>query len=85
MMDKLSVKALSTGVGVAWGLCMLILGCLARHGWGTLAVSVMSSVYAGFRPTYAGAILGAAWGFIDGAILGAVIALVYNAVASREN
>jgi hypothetical protein len=31
-----------------------------------------------------GGIIGAIWGFVDGAIAGAIIAWVYNAVASKS-
>lgn len=82
--EKINVKALATSIGAAWGLCMLFLGFAAKYGYGILAISVMSSIYVGFKPTGTGAIVGAAWGFIDGAILGAVIAIVYNAVAKAN-
>ncbi len=83
-MNNLNIKALTLGGGVLWGLYMLLIGWAAwLLGWGTGFVVTMSSVYIGFRPTFFGGIAGALWGFIDGAIAGAIIAWVYNAVAKK--
>ena len=77
-MEKIDVKALSIALGVSWMLCILFAGIIAMYGWGTSFVEVMSSVYLGYEATPLGIIIGAIWAFIDGAIAGAVIALVYN-------
>jgi hypothetical protein len=83
-MDKLNVKALALAGGVSWGFYMLLVGWTAMFGWGTRFVSAMSSVYIGFRPTFLGAIVGAIWGFLDGAVAGAVIAWIYNLAAKKR-
>ncbi len=83
-MEKLSVKGLAIGLGATWALCMLFIGWAAIFGWATSIVDTMSSVYIGFKPTFLGGIIGAAWGFVDGAIGGLVIALIYNAVAKKK-
>jgi hypothetical protein len=44
----------------------------------------MASFYIGFKPTFLGGVIGAIWGFIDGAIGGVIIALVYNAIARKK-
>jgi hypothetical protein len=41
-------------------------------------VELVGSVYLGYAPTPAGAVIGAVWGGIDGAVGGAVIAWLYN-------
>jgi len=82
-MEKLNVKALAVGLGVSWAVCMLFVGWASILGWGVKFVEVMSSVYIGFAPTFLGGVIGAIWGFIDGAIGGAIIALVYNAIAKK--
>jgi len=82
-MSKLSVKGLALALGVAWGLCMLFAGWVARFGWCNQFVNVMSSVYIGFKPGLKGAIIGGIWGFVDGIIGGVIIAVVYNAVARK--
>lgn len=83
-MEKLSVKGLAIGLGATWALCMLFIGWVSIFGWATNIVEVMSSVYIGFKPTFLGGIIGAAWGFVDGAIGGLVIALIYNAIAKKK-
>ena len=83
-MDKLNVRALALAGGVLWGFYMLFIGWSAwLLGWGTDFVVTMSSVYIGFRPTFVGGIVGAIWGFIDGAIAGVIIAWVYNVVPRK--
>lgn len=83
-MEKLNVKALALALGVTWSLFVLCIGWAAGLGWGTRLVEVMSSVYIGYAPCFVGGIIGALWGFFDGAVGGLIIALVYNAVARKR-
>jgi hypothetical protein len=79
-MKKLSVKGLAISLGVAWAALVLSVGWTSIFGWGTGFVEVLSSLYIGYAPTWLGGIIGAAWAFVDGAVGGLIIALVYNAV-----
>ena len=79
-MKKLSVKGLTISFGVAWAAMMLFTGWVAMLGWGTGFVEALSSLYIGYATTWLGGIIGAAWGFVDGAIGGLIIALIYNAM-----
>lgn len=83
-MEKLNVKALAVGAGVSWATCMLFVGWGSVFGWGTKFVESMASVYIGFAPTFLGGVIGAVWGFVDGAIGGAIIAFVYNMAARKR-
>lgn len=83
-MEKLSVKGLAVGLGVSWSVCMLFAGWVSIFGWCTKFVEVMASVYIGLKPSFIGGVIGALWGFIDGAIGGAIIAFVYNMVIRKE-
>jgi hypothetical protein len=83
-MEKLSIKALAIGLGVAWAICMLFVGWSSTFGWGNRFVEMMSSVYIGFKPGLLGGIIGAIWGFIDGAIGGAIIAFIYNIIIGKK-
>ena len=83
-MEKLNVKALALGLGISWAIGMLFLGWVSIFGWGIKLVEASSSLYIGFAPTFLGGIIGAIWGFVDGAIGGAIIALIYNAVAKKR-
>lgn len=83
-MEKLNVKSLALGLGVACAVYMLFLGWVSAFGWGTKIVEVISSLYIGFTPGFVGGIIGAVWGFVDGAIGGVIIALIYNAVVEKK-
>ncbi|MFQ5656124.1 MAG: bacteriophage holin [Candidatus Methylomirabilales bacterium] len=80
----LNVKALALALGVSWSFLILFTGWVSMFGWGTRFVEVMSSLYIGFAPTFFGGIIGAMWAFIDGAIGGAIVALVYNRVVRKQ-
>jgi len=69
---------LALGVGIYWGLSMLVAGWTSMFGWGNSFVSMMSSIYIGYEPSFIGAIIGGIWGFFDGFIAGAVVAFFYN-------
>lgn len=84
-MERLNVRGLAVGLGVAWSMCMLFSGWVAIFGWCRKFVEVMASVYIGFKPTFIGGIIGGLWGFIDGMIGGAIIAFVYNLIAGKSN
>jgi len=76
--QKFSVIGLALGIGIYWGLAMLVAGWFSVIGWGNAFVQVMSSFYIGFESTFIGSIVGGIWGFVDGLIAGAVIAFFYN-------
>ena len=79
---KLNVKALALACGLLWGgavalatLWLLILG----HD-GTL-IGQLDHFYLGYSFSYVGACVGLVYGFIDGAIGGALLAWLYNKLA----
>jgi hypothetical protein len=83
-MNRLDVKALMIAGGVMWSLYMLFVGWASwLIGWGSGFVAAMASLYIGFRPTFFGGIVGAVWGFVDGALAGAIIGWVYNNVVKH--
>ncbi|HJO92796.1 MAG TPA: bacteriophage holin [Victivallales bacterium] len=83
-MKKISVKGLALALGITWGLYMLFLGWVAGFGWGVELMEGMSSLYIGFSPSFIGGIIGAIWGFFDGAIAGILIAFIYNRVSRKK-
>lgn len=83
-MDKLNVKGLAFGGGVLWAFYVLLVGWGSIFGWGTSFVSAFSTLYIGYGPSIVGGLIGAVWGFIDGAIAGIIISLVYNCFVSWE-
>jgi hypothetical protein len=76
-MDKLSVKGLALGIGIPWALCVLVGGWMAP-AWASGFVQVFSTIYPGYGAGLIGGIIGGIEAFFDGAIAGAIIALVYN-------
>ena len=83
-MNKIDVKALTIALGSSWGFMVLVTGWAAMLGFAVRFVELMGTVYIGYEATLMGSLIGAAWGFLDGAIGGLIIALVYNAVAKKN-
>ncbi len=86
---KLSVKALAITSGLVWGGAMLTCGLvnLAARPYGKRFLKLMSSVYPGFHNsrTLGDVLVGAGYGFIDGALGGVVVAALYNQFAHEGN
>ncbi len=80
----LNPKAFGLASGITWGigLALLALFALFAESYGSSAISLLSTVYLGYRPTVPGAIAGAAWGFVDGFVCGYVFAWIYNYFAA---
>jgi hypothetical protein len=83
-MQRLSVSAMALGFGLTWAVAVLSIGWTSTFGWGTRIVEVLSSLYVGYAPGFLGGTIGALWALVDGAIGGAIFALVYNAVVRRR-
>ena len=84
---KLSVKALAITSGLVWGGAMLTCGLvnLAARPYGRKFLELMSSVYPGFHNsgTLGDVLVGAGYGFVDGAICGSAVAAIYNRFAHQ--
>lgn len=84
---RLSTKGLALSLGLLWGGAMLVVGLfhMAVPTYGGVFLSVISSVYPGADTTSAlgPVLIGALYGFVDGAIAGALVALLYNALSPR--
>ena len=75
----LGVISFGLAVGVTWAIAVFVLGLAAwLFGWGIEVAAALSSLYIGYGPSFVGAIAGAVWGFVDGLILGVLIAWFYN-------
>ena len=83
-MYRFNLKALALSLGITWALGLLFLGWVGAFGWGLEAVDVFSSFYIGYEPTFIGGVIGAVWGFIDGAVGGIVIGFLYNLFLPQE-
>ncbi len=78
---KLNVKAFALSCGILWSACILVWGWVAMTGYGVAGVELVGSVYLGYSASFLGAIIGAVWAFIDGAVGGAIFAWLYNRLA----
>jgi hypothetical protein len=80
---NISVKALSLSVAVLWGGLMLLVGLvhLAAPAYGADFLRIMSSLYPGAdtAPNFGRVLLGTLYGFVDGAVCGWVLGLLYHA------
>jgi len=82
-MMKLDVVGFGVTLGCIWSLCILVLVLASRRSRKAEAiVQLFSKVYRGFGKSLSGALVGAAWGFIDGAVSGLLIAWVTNKIIS---
>lgn len=82
---KLDVKAFAIACGLIWGLGLF---CLT---WWVIAFDGITGdptpialVYRGYNISPAGSVIGLAWGLVDGAIGGAVLAWLYNRLAKPQ-
>ena len=85
---RINVKAAALAVGLVWGvlaMCVTGVGNLLVVGYGQALLDVMASVYPGYAatPTVGQVIIGTLYGLLDGAVVGAVFAWLYNALAPR--
>ncbi len=76
---KLNVLSLGLAAGSVTAICVFLLGMVGwLFGLWTTAIDLTSMFYKGYGPTLTGSLIGAAWGFFDGFVGGALIAFFYN-------
>jgi len=90
---KMNVKALALSLGFLWGggllvvgLAAIVLGIQEGDYYGKDFLLAMASVYPGYEgvPRMGDVLLGAAYGFVDGAIGGGLVAWLYNAFSKES-
>ncbi len=85
---KLDVKSAAVAVAVVWGGWAMFLTGAANLIWpdyGQAFLEMMASVYPGYQATasFGQVLIGTLYGVVDGAVIGAVFAWLYNFCASR--
>ena len=79
---RISVKAFTLTSALLWGGCMLLVGLihLADAAYGGEFLRMMSSVYPGADTTrtISRVLLGAVYGFVDGAAAGYIFVMLYR-------
>lgn len=84
----ISVKSLAVTVGILWAACVFLvgLGNLVWPPYGAAFLEIPRSVYPGYANTvgFLGVIVGSLYALLDGVILGAVFAWLYNTLRGRD-
>lgn len=80
-MQKLDAKAMALSIGIVWSALIFLSAFMAMLGWAVDMVDVLGSLYIGYQATFAGAIIGALWAFIDGYVGGLIVVWLYNKFA----
>jgi len=84
-MERLNTVGFAVGFGAMWSVSILYIAWGAMYGMDAGGViEFLAQVYPGYDVSYVGGLAGAFWGFMDGAIQGTIIAVVYNAVADTD-
>ena len=82
---RLSVKALAKACALLWGAAIFLTG-MANLIWppyGKAFLDVFASLYPGYSPSgFGSVVLASLYALADGAISGALLAWVYNLMAS---
>ncbi len=85
---KLYVKSTTVAVAVVWGGGAMLLTGVANLIWpdyGQAFLEMTASIYPGYQATasFGQVLIGTLYGVVDGAVVGAVFAWLYNFCASR--
>lgn len=81
----LNSRALGLGMGAAYAVYMALLAWAAGlFHYGGETFRVMMKFYPGYRPTFAGGLIGAGYGLLAGFALGWITGWLYNRVSRAE-
>ena len=83
MADKLNWKGVATAGAIMWGVYLGLAACFAMWGvtiqlFSPEMFAMLTSIYPGLAPTFAGIITGLLWGAGCGAFCGGIFAGLYN-------
>ena len=85
---KLSVKSLAITGAIVWGAALFLTGIahLIWPGYGTALLELADSLYPGYHVGgFGSVIIGTLYAILDGAVVGAVFAWLYNRLASSPS
>ncbi len=76
---KISALKLGISGGIIWGLSMFVFTVISIYtGYATAFLKIMSSIYPGYKISWAGSFLGLIYGFVDAFIGLFLLACIYN-------
>lgn len=75
----LNACALGLGMGVVYALSLFFMGMLATYlHIGYSIVRILGDYYSGYGVGFMPSLIGAAWGFVDGLVVGFLLGYFYN-------
>jgi hypothetical protein len=84
---RIKITAFSLAFGILWAGYILLVSVIEsfQPEYGRAFLDFCASIYPGYHPGsgFVSVIMGTAYGFVDGAIGGAVFAWIYNLIADR--
>ena len=82
---KLNVKSFALTCGLIWGFAIFLLTwwIMAFDGI-TNELTLIGRLYRGYSISPVGSLIGLVWAFMDGLIIGAIFAWLYNLLSSRS-
>jgi len=81
---KLHAIGFGVALGILWSVSVLVMALISMNvDWGGEFVSWLGDLYIGYDASISGSFVGAAWGFLDGFVGGAVFAWIYNLITCR--
>ena len=82
----MSIRSVGLTTGIFGAITMFLLAWwLILTGNAEGPVTLFERIYIGYSFTPMGSVIGAAWGFVDFGIAGAVFAWLYNCINKRFN
>jgi len=81
---KLNVKAFALAGGLVWGFNWFALTWwMMLFDGATHEITIIGRMYRGWNLSPAGSLVALLWGFLDGFLLGLMVAWLYNTLAPR--
>ena len=82
---KFNIKSFGLTCGIIWGLTILLstFWMLITQASGK-TFGKLSKFYLGYSVSWGGAFIGMLWGFVDGLIIGAIFAWLYNKLSAEK-
>ena len=83
---RLDIKAFALSFGIIWGIGLFFMTWwIIFFGDAQGQRTFIGLVYRGYELSPAGSFYGLVWGFVDGAVGGAIFAWLYNKLANRAS
>ena len=82
---KFNIKSFGLTCGIIWGLTILLSTFwILISGVGGKTLGKLSKFYFGYSISWGGAFIGTIWGFVDGLVVGAIFAWLYNTLSAEK-